>query len=146
MEHTENLQLSQWEASDRIQRQDFNSDNAKLDAAFAGQAAALALKGNCQLYSYSYTGDGQCGQSYRKVLQFPWQPDLILVVTTFGYLVPLVRGLNYSRYVGSNITDNVYAAWSGNTVQITTNNYSQPNGFLNNNGMTYYVFAFRALG
>ena len=35
MRQTTNYQLSQWDASDRILREDFNADNAKLDAAVA---------------------------------------------------------------------------------------------------------------
>ena len=39
MNHTEHYQLSQWEYPDRILMSDFNSDNAKIDAALAGEAA-----------------------------------------------------------------------------------------------------------
>ena len=35
MRQTTNYQLSQWDASDRILREDFNADNAKLDAALS---------------------------------------------------------------------------------------------------------------
>ena len=44
VEHTTNYQLSQWETTDRILMADFNSDNAKLDAALAAHDAALASK------------------------------------------------------------------------------------------------------
>jgi hypothetical protein len=33
MEHTANFGLTQWEKTDRIQMEDFNADNAKIDAA-----------------------------------------------------------------------------------------------------------------
>ena len=33
MQQTSHYQLNQWDAEDRIQRTDFNSDNAKVDAA-----------------------------------------------------------------------------------------------------------------
>ncbi|MGN1004610.1 MAG: hypothetical protein ACI4O5_07195 [Oscillospiraceae bacterium] len=33
MNHTENYQLNQWDAADPIRREDFNADNAALDAA-----------------------------------------------------------------------------------------------------------------
>ena len=49
LNQTANYGLSQWEATDRILMEDFNSDNSKIDAALAGldtRAAALeALKG-----------------------------------------------------------------------------------------------------
>lgn len=35
MRQTDNCQLNQWESTDRILMEDFNSDNAKLDAALA---------------------------------------------------------------------------------------------------------------
>ena len=33
MEHTNNYNLSQWAGEDRILREDFNADNAKIEAA-----------------------------------------------------------------------------------------------------------------
>ncbi len=40
MTQTENYQLSQWDARDAVRREDFNSDNAKIDAALAESRAA----------------------------------------------------------------------------------------------------------
>ena len=47
MQKTANYQLNQWVKSDRIQMEDFNSDNAKIDAALkalAGKSAFTLLK------------------------------------------------------------------------------------------------------
>ena len=44
MNQTANYQLSQWEATDRILMSDFNSDNAKIDAALKDHDTALAGK------------------------------------------------------------------------------------------------------
>ena len=44
MNSTEHLGLNQWEAEDRILRTDFNSDNAKIDAALAGASRFVKLK------------------------------------------------------------------------------------------------------
>ena len=41
MNQTANYQLNQWEATDRILMSDFNSDNAKIDAALEAQAEAI---------------------------------------------------------------------------------------------------------
>ena len=41
MQQTANYQLNQWDGEDRIMRVDFNSDNAKIDAALQQNAAAL---------------------------------------------------------------------------------------------------------
>ena len=42
MQQTANYQLNQWDGEDRIMRVDFNSDNAKIDAALEKNAAALS--------------------------------------------------------------------------------------------------------
>lgn len=41
MKKTTNYQLNQWEKSDRIQMEDFNSDNMKVEQVLAAQAEAL---------------------------------------------------------------------------------------------------------
>jgi hypothetical protein len=38
LKKTQNYQLNQWDATDRILREDFNADNAKIDAATCGSA------------------------------------------------------------------------------------------------------------
>ena len=50
---TPNYQLNQWERSDKVQMEDFNADNAKIDAALVALAdarktiqTALNKKGN----------------------------------------------------------------------------------------------------
>ena len=47
MNQTGNYQLNQWELADRIQMEDFNGDNSKIDAALKGQAEALAEEPLC---------------------------------------------------------------------------------------------------
>ena len=44
MQKTANYQLNQWVKSDRIQMEDFNSDNAKIDAALKSNAEAVAAE------------------------------------------------------------------------------------------------------
>ena len=44
MNQTNNYQLCQWDGEDRILRTDFNADNAKIDAAIADNAAAIAAE------------------------------------------------------------------------------------------------------
>ena len=53
LRQTANYQLSQWDAEDRILREDFNRDNEKLDA-----AVAAAQAGAVRFLTGSYTGDG----------------------------------------------------------------------------------------
>ena len=42
--------LSQWEAADKVERVDFNSDNAKIDAALAERLEAVYENGTYTLY------------------------------------------------------------------------------------------------
>ena len=69
MNHTPNYNLSQWEKSDKVLMDDFNADNAKIDAALKGEAgaraagdaalqAALSAKGNCRIRTVTRVGDG----------------------------------------------------------------------------------------
>jgi len=44
MEQTEHIKLSQWAPEDRIRREDFNSDNAKVETALAALSGGLAGK------------------------------------------------------------------------------------------------------
>lgn len=43
MNYTEHYQLSHWAKDDRIQMEDFNSDNAKIDAALHSKASAATV-------------------------------------------------------------------------------------------------------
>ena len=77
MQQTSHYQLNQWDAEDRIQRTDFNSDNAKVDAVLAEQAADLSAQavklakcGNCQSYTTSYTGNGSYDASSPNSITF----------------------------------------------------------------------------
>ena len=76
MKKTTNYQLNQWAKTDRIMMDDFNADNAKLEAALAAHAAALAGCGNCKIEYGAYTGDGNT-DGY--TLTFPGKPLLVMI-------------------------------------------------------------------
>ena len=107
MQHTTSHELSQWAETDRILREDFNSDNAKIEAALADHAAALSRLGNCKIEYGSYTGTGLCGLD-RNSLTFSGSPLAVFVVDgTFGsHLIMLrdaIRAL-YLSYTKEDIT------------------------------------------
>ena len=59
MNRTQNYNLCQWEATDKVQRTDFNADNAKMDTALGGIAdrvAALEAKQPVELRRMKLTG------------------------------------------------------------------------------------------
>ena len=123
--HTPNYQLSQWERSDRVQMEDFNADNAKVDAALkalaqtdTSHASLLSGKGNCTLYTTSYTGDGRYGKDRPMSLSFPRKPYIIFITGngSRGRHMILVQGTPEStvEVSGQGYTSNL--TWSGNSV------------------------------
>ena len=94
MKQTQNYQLNQWEKTDRIEMEDFNADNARVDAALAEEKAAresltaqVAKCGNCDLVVGTYTGTGQVGASHPNKLTFSGKPILVIIQTQrrYGY-------------------------------------------------------------
>lgn len=92
MQKTSNYNLNQWESTDPIRREDFNSDNAAIDAAIKAVESAMADKadtatvttqlaacGNCRIVIGSYTGNGKYGSSNPVKLTFGFKPLLVLV-------------------------------------------------------------------
>jgi len=113
--HTQNYGLCQWEASDAVLREDFNADNAKIDAALKavsdGKASSAALESlrstvsslsstvsshssSLSSHSGSISRLGNC-QLYTttytgdgapsKSLSFPYYPVAVLVQETIIY-------------------------------------------------------------
>ena len=86
LNQTTNYGLTQWEATDRILMEDFNDDNAAIDAALAahdGDIAALEAavegKGNCQVVFGTYTGTGGAGASAPNALTFSGKPVFVAI-------------------------------------------------------------------
>ena len=71
MNHTPNYQLSQWAKSDRVLMDDFNADNAKIDAAIAAKVAIV---------TGTYKGDGQ---EFR-FIDLGFTPKALFVTTASG--------------------------------------------------------------
>ena len=149
MQQTSHYQLNQWDAEDRIQRTDFNSDNAKVDAVLAEQAADLSAQavklakcGNCEIYTTSYTGNGNYDESSPNSITFPKYPVFVVIIdNTDGSMMLAVQGASatYSRASGAGF---VTVAWSGNTMSwYATSNSSQMNEY----GHLFTVVAMMAV-
>ena len=97
--YTEHYDLCQWEATDQVQRTDFNADNAKVDAALAGKAEQAALSALTervaalevlpQLATGTYTGNGAAS----RFISLGFTPKALLVFTSEGY--PASPYVNY---------------------------------------------------
>ena len=74
MNKTPNYQLNQWEASDKVQRVDFNADNAKIDAAL-GTLTEFMSKDRTAYGTY----EGDSSMELRTV-PLPWEPKLVILM------------------------------------------------------------------
>ena len=143
---TTNYQLSQWVKSDQVKMEDFNADNAKLDAALASHAAALAGKGNCRVEAFSYIGQSsQDGQGLTRRFPFSKRPAFVLI---FGAnCVHLMSGRagegifvgTYSALNGSRTVTSTTFTWEGNTAVID-NHFRQVRMDLS--GVSYQLIAW----
>ena len=139
MNQTQNYQLSQWESTDRILMSDFNSDNAKLDEALKEHDDALNTKGNCQIWTTSYIGTGEYGADTPNSLTFPWNPDVVLIVSTTGRVLHLVQGCSSGLLIMGNYEQSSTVTWGDKSVSW----YSTQDLFGQmNETFKYYVLAF----
>ena len=149
MNHTQNYNLSQWVKSDQVKMEDFNADNAKIDAAIKAEAdaraaetaalsAGLALKGNCQIQIGSYIGNGQCGQEHPTSYTFPVMPAMFIIFRPGGSYPMIAKG-NANVAIVINGSNDLTLTWDGNTVSW----YGvSANGQYNAREGTYTVVAF----
>ena len=147
MNYTTNYQLPQWVKEDRIMMEDFNDMTAKVDEALgtvsedvAAQTAAIAAKGNCQIYTGSYVGNGKYGSSNRNTFTFPGKPLVVLIgeEKSPGMFLLALQGMNQTFAQSSGASVNVLS-WSGNTM--SWYNHQGAAGQLNSSGETYAIVA-----
>ena len=143
MEQTPNYALSQWDEQDRILREDFNANNAKVEQALAAQAEQLTpiteqigKLGNCQVYATTYTGNGSTtGRS----ITFPAKPIIIMISDSNGrYRTIFWQGMSYAPFMFEYYYP-MTLTWSGNTVSWYYDGNTEK--FFNVSGTTYYVAA-----
>ena len=157
MDYTQNYQLNQWEASDRVLRIDFNSDNAKIDAALKTSADAIAaleaaLEGKAdagdvsRVIHGSFSGTGSTG--LRHLAFGGGRPKMVMVR---AYEKPA----GSSDYTGVLITDIACVLFRNNGVELrdtgdpgslendgfSIDSYNDPDGRLNQKGAVYTCWA-----
>ena len=164
--HTSNYNLNQWVKSDKVLMEDFNADNAKIDAALgtlaasvsgkasvsalnslsqtvAGHSSALTRAGNGQVYAATYTGDGQHGSGVTSIT-FPHKPMVVFVGGTDGRAAAFFRGQSLTVCGAYPIgMDTLRADWNGNTLSWSGGNSAA--GQLNADGFIYTVVALLML-
>lgn len=149
MNKTANFQLTQWEKTDRIMMEDFNRDNAAIDAALKGNAdkaaalqTALASCGNCKIVAKTYVGTGQNGQDHPNTLTFDSQPLFVIIGTYETRNLYLLSGCTSANLTFSSSEVGISVSWNGNQVSW----YASQNAAVqfNVNNVTYHVVAFLA--
>ncbi len=150
MKETSNYQLNQWEKTDRILMEDFNRDNARIDA-------ALAAAGNCRIATGSYLGTGTWGEANKNTLTFDFTPRAVLIMANGANFVLnsdaanwvlLVRGVTAynARYASNNTNGTSYAVeWEDRGVSWYATNRPTATewagGQLNLSDTTYHYIA-----
>ena len=114
-----------------------NSEISQRQAADSSLQTALALKGNCQIYYGTYTGDGQD----TRTLTFPGKPLLVVAMGDYLILhalqgVPMAMCHNHTGYS----SEQCMTQWSGNSFTWTGISAYH----LNNQGKSYQVVALMA--
>ena len=121
--HTTQYQLNQWQAGDPVLREDFNSDNLKLENALAALAAALNTKaGSDQLTAVaqtvpkvavgSYVGDGAASKS----IALPFTPKAVYACPVHGGTLWIPEGSGNGTtytYGGLAVTGQNAMTWRG---------------------------------
>jgi len=143
MTHTQNYNLSQWEKSDRILMENFNSDNAAIDTALTAHANSIAKLGNCGIEIYSYTGTGTYGSSNPTVIRFARMPTFFIltgcvaIIAGRGGAASAPSVLRNSN--GDTRISDLALTWNGTAVSfVNGSTLSQANEA----GRTYTVIAF----
>ena len=109
MKKTANYGLNLWEKTDRIQMEDFNADNAKIEA-------ALAAAGNCKIVTGTYIGSGKYHSNTPNTLTFNGTPLALLIVGA-GWFLCAIQGSTSAPVMGDgNDTQSVVISWSENKV------------------------------
>lgn len=144
MTQTSNYGLSQWEKADRIQMEDFNSDNAKIDAALkasadavAGHTTALAKLGNCAVYYETYKGNGELSMTRT----FPGKPMIIFISPKTGgsHAQRFIRGCTTSMCLCASDQFSPTLTWEDNTVTWASSGRASESA--NYSGTTYFLVA-----
>ena len=143
--YTSNYGLCQWEASDKVLRTEFNSDNAKIDAALASKASvsavnskadasalsalqstvssqgtSLALR-NCRFVTGTYTGTGKYGAAAANSLSFSQKPVFICVTgVSTSQVLNLIRGQTAKLATAGSVNASVQISWGERTVSGTS--------------------------
>ena len=76
MTKTQHYQLNQWDAGDRVLREDFNGDNQKIDETIHKLDEIVKNR----FYFGTYVGDGK----YPRTIKLPFTPKIVIQLGFYG--------------------------------------------------------------
>ena len=119
MQKTTNYNLNQWEAVDPVRREDFNADNAAIDAAIKAveQNVGAAYSGNNAPWEMgtidiSYAEDGEV------IKAFDFEPSAVFLFETGAIGGVLTNGGIAKLSMLSDVSYYCYFELSGNTLTL----------------------------
>ena len=137
---TPNYQLSQWERSDKVQMEDFNADNAKIDAVLGTLAAQVSTKAEQSALQAEVNARAAAITSLSQSHTFPGKPLFVYIAGTTSHNIMAVQG--QASTPNSNRT--VWFTWSGNSLtwyEAFSTAGMSPEYQCNAKGTTYRMFA-----
>ena len=123
-QQTPNYRLSRWAGTDRILVEEFNRDNAAIDAALKANAdaitAAAAAQNNCTVVCGTYTGTGGYTADSKNTLTFAGKPMLVIVYAVGEsykmHGLVFVRGTYCTYNNRGSASDTIHISWGENSV------------------------------
>ena len=110
-----------------------------LSAIVSGHTGTLLKKGNCQICTSSYTGNGA---TTPKTVTFPGKPLLVVFAElSEGSLLVAAQGMLTAHTRTGTSSSAVSVSWSGNSVSLTA---SGAGAQMNYAGRSYFVLALTA--
>ena len=151
--HTQHYALNRWDLNDQIIMEDFNDDNAKIDAALHDNAATLSAlqttlstHGTLTRFAYgSYVGTGESGSSHPTSLTFDFYPIFVVIMCREiqdrdGSPCFLMRGETVANSTKQFKSINV--SWTNSGVSwYDVDSFHEPENQNNAAGVTYHYFA-----
>lgn len=145
-QQTPNYKLSRWAGTDRIMMEDFNRDNAAIDAALKSSAdgvaalqTALEKCGNCRITISSYTGTGTLGEAHPTSLTFAEPPLLVFILGPESGFMARGRAMNAFQS-SSNATPTT--TWSADQKTVSWYTPYDAKYQLNTKDAVYQVLCF----
>ena len=129
MNQTTNYNLPQWEATDRVTRNDVNGAMSSIDTALSGAA---------QIATGSYTGNGTSGTP--TVVNIGFTPSCVLIVGSQTGSTISGGFFIYPARSGQCGGSSANVTWTDTGLSISSD---IPAGQLNVSGKTYRYIAFR---